>query len=66
MMVISVNQVKIGIRINASVIILKKIVYVKKTIFRNLLHVVVKMTNIFHDSMIRCDEIIEEANTVDS
>ena len=66
MMVISVNQVKIGIMINASVIILKKIVYVKKTIFRNLLHVVVKMTNIFDDSVIRCDEIIEEANTVDS
>ena len=38
----------------------KNIVYVKKIIFGILLHVVVKMVNIIDDSVITCDEIIEE------
>ena len=59
-------QVNGGITMNVDVSV-KKIIYVKKTMFEILLHVIVKMGNIskyYGDSAITCDEVIESCNEV--
>ena len=73
LMVESVIQIKNRIMINVGVSV-KNIIYVKKIIFGILLHVVKKflvcsengkyLASIMDDSVITCDEIIEETKTV--
>ena len=59
----NVIQVNGGITMNTDVSV-KKIIYVKKTMFEILLHVIVKMGSIMDDSAITCDEVIESYNEV--
>ena len=58
----NVIQINSGTSINVDVSI-KNVVYVKKIILGILVHVVVKMENIMHDSVIMCDEIIDAEET---
>ena len=65
-MVENVIQIKCGITVNVDASA-KNIIYVKKIIFRILLHVAVKMIHIYQDdSLITCDGIINaEAKSYD-
>ena len=58
----NVIQINGGTSVNADVSI-KNVVYLKKIILGILVHVVVKMENIMHDSVIMCDEIIDAEET---
>ena len=58
----NVIQINGGTSVNVDVSI-KNVVYLKKIILGILVHVVVKMENIMHDSVIMCDEIIDAEET---
>ena len=54
----NIIQINDGISINVDISV-TKIMYVKKIMFGVLLHVILKMENIYGDSVIMCDEVIE-------
>ena len=58
------NVIQINGRTSVNVdVSIKNVVYLKKIILGILVHVVVKMENIMHDSVIMCDEIIDAEET---
>ena len=56
-----VSQINGGITINVDVSV-KSIIYLKKTMFGILLHVIAKMESIMDDSAIICDEVTESCD----